>query len=216
MARRRRLQRRGQRADADRAARNLGLELESYFLYSGNLDGYQKLEILAEAARLMSEAIADPERRPRLLVASHDPRVEQLIHAMPGVEFHLVQSVAEMQALVAGARACLLMRRSEGGYPVKLVNAHAAGTPSIAFREKEWGLRDGVNSLIASPSRPAASLARQCLRLAADDNLAARLRVGARALYNEQHRPDQTAKRTLALVEKVLAIAHDEARASRA
>jgi hypothetical protein len=96
------------------------------------------------------------------------------------------------------------MRRARGGYPIKLANAHAAGTPTIAFREREWGLQDGKDCLIASLERPAASLAAAITRLTLDDALAARLRVGARALYRAQHRPEQAATNTLELLEGVL------------
>ena len=191
--------------DPARTAERFGLEPEEFFLYSGNLDGYQELEILAEAAELLGEALSDPDRRPRLILASHDPRGEARVARMPGVEFRLVSSAAEMQALLGAARASLLMRRALGGYPIKLANALAAGTPTIAFHGREWGLRDGENGLIASPDRPAATLAGSILRLANDDDLAARLRMGARGLYRAQHRPEDVGRRTLALIERVVA-----------
>jgi glycosyltransferase involved in cell wall biosynthesis len=123
---------------------------------------------------------------------------------MAGVEFRYIRGAAEMQALLAAARGSLLMRRGQGGYPIKLANAHAAGTPTIAFREREWGLLDETNCLIASLERPASSLAAAITRLAVDDALAARLRVGARARYRAQHRPEQVASHTLDLLEAVL------------
>ena len=59
------------------------------------------------------------------------------------------------------------------------MNALAAGTPTIAFREREWGLRDGENSLILSLDRAVAGLAAGILKLAGDDDEVARLRFGA-------------------------------------
>jgi glycosyltransferase involved in cell wall biosynthesis len=190
--------------DPAHTAERFGLEAGAFFLYSGNLDGYQELEILGEAAELLGEAIPDPERRPTLVLASHDLRGEARGAGMPGVTFRHVPSAAEMQALLSAARASLLMRQARGGYPIKLANAHAVGTPTIAFHDWEWGLRDGENSMIVSAERPAATLAGAVLRLAADDDLAARLGRGARALYRAQHQPEQVAARTLALIEKIL------------
>jgi glycosyltransferase involved in cell wall biosynthesis len=203
------------RLEPARVAQEHGLELDGYFLYSGNLDGYQELELLAAAAALITRAITDPQRRPVIVLASHDPRGAAIAAQMPGVTFREVASAAEMQALLAGARANLLMRRAEGGFPIKLVNALAVGTPTIAFREREWGLRDGENSMIISLDRPAASLAAGILKLAEDDNKLSRLRIGARALYRAQHQPASAGLRTLTLIEAARAAAARNSESTR-
>ncbi len=195
-----------QRLDPGKTAQRFGLEPGGFFLYSGNLDGYQELEILASTAELLAQTIADPKERPVLVVASHDPEGEHRIAQMPGVEFRHVSRANEMQALLASAQANLLMRLAEGGYPIKLANAHSLGVPSIVFHAREWGLRDGVNALVATPDRPAASLAGLILRLAGNAGLAARLGAGARRVYESEHQPDKVANRTLALIEQVISL----------
>lgn len=192
------------RLDPAEVAARYGLELGGFFLYAGNLDGYQDVELLGDAARLLTEAIAEPERRPRLVVASHDPAGASRVARMPGVEFREVKGAHEMIALLGAAKGNLLTRRVEGGFPMKLANALAVGTPSIAFHGREWGLREGEDSLIASIQRPAATLAGSILKLAGDANLEARLRVGARRLYEAQHSPASVAARTLGLIDKVV------------
>ena len=67
-------------------------------------------------------------------------------------------SPREANALVAAARASLVPRRSVGGFPIKLVNSLAAGTPVVAFHGEEWGLGDGRDSLLGSLDQPVASL----------------------------------------------------------
>ena len=66
-------------------------------------------------------------------------------------------------------------RRSLGGFPIKLANSLAAGTPVVAFHAEEWGLVDGRDSLIGDLARPEGSLVEALEKLADDADLAARL-----------------------------------------
>lgn len=213
---------RGRRSDPEvvEGVARLDLEAGEYFLYSGNLDGYQEIPVLAEAAALLRSRASQPgappdgsgnqtdrvdETAPVIVVASHDAEAEARIRTMPGLTFRAVRSSADMSTLLRGARANLVMRRAEGGYPIKLANAHAAGTPSIVFRDREWGLTDGVDCLVAGLDRPAENLARAITRLDQDASLAERLGAGARSLHRSQHDPPIVAERTLKLIEQVIA-----------
>lgn len=195
---------------AGEVARRYAVEPGRFFLYSGNLDAYQELDILVSTAAELAVRTASP---PALVVASHgrssdDQTDRQLewIESTPGIEFRTVESAWEMQALLACARASLVMRRMEGGFPIKLANSLAVGTPAIAFHAREWGLEHERNSLICSPDRPVASLADAIERLAKDDVLAKRLATGARAVYLERHLPEKAAAETLALIEQIKTI----------
>jgi len=185
--------------ERDRVARAHGLTPGGYFLYSGNLDGYQELALLAAVARRLG---ADA---PPIVVASHDERLETSASALPGLLLRPVETADEMQALLAGARASLVMRRAEGGFPIKLANSLALGTPPIALLDREWGLVDGQNALIGRRMDPVASVAEAILRLERDDRLVAQLSAGARALYRAQHRPEQIARGSLGLIQRVIA-----------
>ncbi len=201
------------------AARRHSLEPGTFFLYSGNLDAYQELDLLEAAAREMDPSGTsnrpgsrhprdhDHPRgdrlRPRLVVATHQP-LDAARSKEGGIEFVRVESAHEMQSLLAAARGSLVMRRAEGGFPIKIVNSLAVGTPVLAFREGEWGLEDERNALICSPDRPAPTLARAIERLAKDDALAKRLSAGARRLYLERHQPGPVARQTLDHLETVL------------
>lgn len=207
-----------------------------FFLYSGNLDRYQELDILAAAAAELAKRYDSP---PAIVIACHaavdagghdrrwppgrgggadadshgrqhqmrksplDARTAAWAASIPGVQFLRVESASEMHALLAAARASLVMRRVQGGFPIKLVNSLALGTPAIAFHEQEWGLTHERNSLICAAEQPARGLADAIERLSGDDALARRLAVGARALYVERHLPELIAPQTLALLEKV-------------
>jgi glycosyltransferase involved in cell wall biosynthesis len=200
-----------------------------FFLYSGNLDGYQELDILSAAAAELARRSESP---PQIVIASHylghhlsrHPRRQDgtpanngqhvtdrdlrggraagWAESLPGVEFRRVESSSEMQALLSVARASLVSRRAQGGFPIKLVNSLATGTPVVAFHEQEWGLAHERNSLICAPDRPALTLADAIERLADDDALAERLSAGARALYLERHVPERVASETLDLIRR--------------
>ena len=195
--------------DPVEVAARYALEPGRYFIYSGNLDGYQELDTLAAAAVVLAARSDTP---PPIVVASHGGAGEESPQggggggwdeAMPGVEFRALESAAEMQALLSAARASLVMRRAKGGFPIKLANSLSVGTPIIAFHEQEWGLTHEQNSLICPSDRPGQRLADAIERLATDAALSERLAAGARDLYLERHRPEQIASETLALVEKV-------------
>jgi glycosyltransferase involved in cell wall biosynthesis len=187
--------------DPERAARRMGLEPDRFYLYSGNLDGYQELEILSGAADLLG---ARGEPSGPIVLASHDPRVLERFGAHPNIEARVVGSELEMQALIEAARASLIMRQAEGGFPIKLANSLAAGTPPIVFLEREWGLQDQQNALVISRNLPARSLVAGIDLLEQNPDLAERLGAGARALYERNHLPAQAAAATLALIEAVL------------
>ncbi|MBW2497379.1 MAG: glycosyltransferase family 4 protein [Deltaproteobacteria bacterium] len=179
-----------------------GLEPSPYFLYSGNLDGYQDLALL----RATAERLAATGDSPRIVVATHDTRARRQAALGPGLEVRIVESAEEARTLLAGARASLLTRRAEGGFPIKLVNSLALGVPPIALRAREWGLEHGRNAWIGSLQDPVGSLCEGIRVLATDTALATRLGRGARALYLAEHTPAVAAARTHALLEQVIGL----------
>lgn len=180
------------------AAARHGLEYKGFYLYSGNLDAYQELELLGRANQLRGTG------GPKIVVASHDPSVlESVGLRRAGMTLRLVESETEMLSLLAAARASLVPRRAEGGFPIKLANSLAVGTPPISFLEREWGLSDGENARIAGADHSARSFATAIADLDRSAELAIRLGKGARALYEANHRPRLAAERTLELIERI-------------
>lgn len=187
------------RLPPERVARAHGLEPDGFFLYTGNLDPYQDLPLLASLARVRG---AVRERFP-IVVATHDPRALRLAGAT-GVRVLPLARAAHLQALVATARATLVPRRARGGFPIKLANSLAAGTPVVALHGAEWGLVDGRDALIGELDQPVASLAAALDRLERDPDLAGRLGSGARATWAAEHAPERVAAKTLALLARVV------------
>ncbi|MEZ4332222.1 MAG: glycosyltransferase [Myxococcota bacterium] len=191
------------RAEREHTVRRLGLEPGRYFLYSGNLDPYQDLPLLYETARRREGTRPDAPTALPIVVATHG--AQGVVPPPPGFHVIRVGRVAQAQALIATARATLIPRLGLGGFPIKLANSLAAGTPVVALHDAEWGLADGREALIGDRADPAGSLARALARLECDDALAARLGRGARATWQRAHAPPVVARATLALIETLIA-----------
>ena len=180
------------------------LTLRGFLLYSGNRDAYQELELLGRAAA-RARARRTGQARLEIVAASHDAAVLAPGALPDGLRPAHVASSAQMQALIAGARATVVMRRAPGGFPIKLANSLACGTPPIVYLGEEWGLRDGVDAQVADPARPVESLADAILALERDPARAERLGQGARRRYERAHRPADAANAALTLVARIRA-----------
>lgn len=206
------------RLDPAATARRFGLEPGNFHLYSGNLDAYQELELLSQASALrrggdarVARSASSPrngsrrDSRSEIVIASHDPSVLHARALRGGDPRRLsIATQSEMRALLGAARASLVMRRTKGGFPIKLVNSLAETTAPICFLEGEWGLEDRTNAFVARGARPAAALAAALDELDRSPELARRLGAGARTLYEARHRPEAVARRTLELLEALL------------
>ncbi len=170
------------------ACRRHGLEPGGFVLYAGNLDAYQDLALLAEAAA----------RHPEIPVvaATHDPRGAERLGALRV----LCSPVAEIRALTHGARVCVLPRRARGGFPVKLLNYMEAARPIVAFAPVADGFRHGESAWLLDARADAPALGQALARVFAQPDLAATLGAGGRALLLRRHAPDRLAREILALV----------------
>lgn len=202
-----------ERPDCQAVARAHGLEPGGFFLYTGNLDPYQDLPVLAQVARGRPARAAGGRRATGpssgslpIVIATHDARAERLAAQAAavggaGLVVRRMRTAAEARALLGAARASLVPRRTLGGFPIKLANSLAAGTPVVALHGEEWGLVEGRDALIGAVGDPVASIAQALERLEQDPALAARLGAGARATWRTQHDPARMAAETLDLVE---------------
>ena len=202
-----------ERPDRDAIARAYGLEPGGYFLYTGNLDPYQDLPLLEQVASARRAFAAgersdqgSPSRSLPIVIATHDAGAERLADEVatrggPGLLVRRARSAADAVALLGAARASLVPRRTLGGFPIKLANSLAVGTPVVALHGEEWGLVDGRDALIGAVDDPVGSIARALARLEQDPDLAVRLGAGARATWQAQHDPARIAAETLALID---------------
>jgi glycosyltransferase involved in cell wall biosynthesis len=180
-------------ADVAAACARHGLAVEGYALYAGNLDRYQALDVLDDAAA----------RDPGLPLAAvtHEvraPRFQRLrVIATPSVE--------EARLLVHGAAVALLPRRLAGGFPIKLLHYLAAGR-AVVLRERLAGaLVHGESAWLVADDAGPFVWAEALRRLAGDAALRARLGAGGRSALATAHAWPPLAERTLALVRDALA-----------
>lgn len=172
-----------------------GLREGGFILYSGNLDGYQDLELLAAAARRM------PLSAPPIVVATHDaPGAAALAADARGLRVVAVRGFEEMRSLIHAARILVLTRRRTGGFPVKLLNYMEAARPIVAFANVAVGLRDGESARLLEPGADDQALAEALQSLHADPAACARLGAGARQRLVTHHGWDAIARRTLDFV----------------
>ena len=185
-------------ADAAAAAcTRHGLVRDAFALYAGNLDRYQGLDVLdAAAARGPRERSGPGEPGLPLVAVTHDARAARFRH-LRVIE---IGTIEEARLLTHGAALAVLPRRSQGGFPLKLLHYMEAGRAivlraglagALVHDESAWLLRDA-----AGPDDFTAAIH----SLAADAALRARLGAGARRALGSHHAWPARAAETLALV----------------
>lgn len=183
--------------DAVRAKYDLARQ--HYALYCGNLDRYQDLDLLAEAAHTIG---ADAPLR--IVIATHDKRfVPASFRGAKVLSCIEVDDFAEMRALVAGAQSVVLTRRRPGGFPIKLLNYMEAGKPIIAFEAVAPGFEHMRDAWLLDDRAGSVELADALRALAAQPDLRERLGAGARRRLESSHAWDRLAQQTRALAESV-------------
>ena len=173
-----------------------GLMPGRYALYSGNLDRYQELELLARAESEL------PGSAPPLVIATHDDGARnQTTSALPGHEGRIrhvvVQDFSEMRKLLYGAYCLVAPRRRVGGFPIKLLNYMETGRPILAFSGRAPGLRHDESAWLVDEDQGADGLAAGLARLAADPAQAKRLGGAARRRLETHHPWPEVAGATL-------------------
>jgi glycosyltransferase involved in cell wall biosynthesis len=175
-------------AEVAAAAARHGLAPEGYALYAGNLDRYQEVALLDAAAA----------RGPGLplVVVTHAAPALRLSH-LRVIEAATVQ---EVRALVQGAALTPLPRRSRGGFPMKLLDAMAAGRAIVARRGVAGALVHAESAWLLADDAGPDELAAAIRALAADAALRARLGAGASRVLAARHAWPPLAEATLAWV----------------
>jgi len=180
-------------ADRHAACAALGLEPRRFFLYAGNLDGYQELDLLDAAAAQLGPG------SPPVVVATHETSGARRFAALRVEK----TSLETTRALACEASALVLTRRRTGGFPIKLLNYMQTGRPIVAFETVAEGLVDGESARLLDAAATPKQLAEALRELDANPDLAAALGAAARERLRIHHDWGELASRTLALCREI-------------
>lgn len=107
-------------------------------VYTGNLDSYQNVAFLEHAMARVRERV--PETR--LVVATNDTRHVPHAEIVPTPDFDALKEVLSRDCVVVCPRV------SWSGYPIKLLNAMAAGRAIVACRSAAHPLDHGRTGIV--------------------------------------------------------------------
>jgi glycosyltransferase involved in cell wall biosynthesis len=127
----------------------VGIGAGPVLLYTGNLDGYQNLELLLASIGRVREAAPDA----LLVLATHAapralPRI--LRKERPGVRLVTAGDFATVRDLLQIADVALCPRREWSGFPMKLLNYMAAGKAVVVSAGSAKAVRHRVNGLVVA------------------------------------------------------------------
>lgn len=148
-------------------------------LYTGNLDAYQNLGLLFAAMERVRKRFPDAQLR---IATAEDA-------AFPDAEVVPVKGFDALHRVLAEDSVLALPRVSWSGYPIKLLNAMAAGKAIVACQSAAYPLTDGVDALIV-PDDNVAAFSEALIRLMGDPALRRKLGATARRKVEREHQPD--------------------------
>ncbi|MBI2424597.1 MAG: glycosyltransferase family 4 protein [Candidatus Hydrogenedentes bacterium] len=157
-------------------------------LYTGNLDAYQNLGLLFAAMEIVQKRIPSVE----LIIATNEDA------DIPGATVMPIKGFDSLQQLLAKDHVMAMPRVSWSGYPVKLINGMAAGMAIVACESAAYPLTDGKNGIIV-PDDDVEAFAAALVRLLLDHELRRRLGKQARKTIEDEHRPEDVAKKLEAI-----------------
>jgi glycosyltransferase involved in cell wall biosynthesis len=163
-------------------------------LYAGNLDRYQGWEWLIEALSILRRT----EPHARLLIATasdpgpalHEARRAGLEHA---VVFRQLDGEQARASAHAASDLAWIPRRTEGGLPIKMLDAFARGLPTVAMERATAGL-EVERACIVVPNDDSAALARAAVQLLDDRRTANALAAEAERYLEAHHSTESFAK----------------------
>ncbi len=179
-------------------------------LYTGNLDAYQNLGRLGELFAAVRRRIPDVELR--IAAAAPRDRIASVLGCRDGVTAVPTPDLAALREELARDAVVVCPRVSWSGYPIKTLNAMAAGLPVVACASSAHPLRHGETGWVV-PDDDLSAFAEGAVTLLMDPALRVRLGEAARAYVRSTHAPDRIA----AAIDRVYARVLDQAssRASR-
>lgn len=151
-------------------------------LYTGNLDPYQNLSLLAAAMECVRETQPDA----RLTIVSADSLAGSPFAGADWVDHVEASDRDVLRNALCEEAVFVCPRVSWSGFPMKLLNAMSAGQAIVCCAASAHPLTHDLDGMIVDDTNPL-SLAAAIVRMRADAALRARLGEAARASFERNH-----------------------------
>jgi glycosyltransferase involved in cell wall biosynthesis len=168
-------------------------------LYAGNLDAYQNLELLRRTMLILQKRLPQV----RLIVATGQPS------EIPFAEVRLTPDFDSLRKLLAEDSVFVVPRVSWSGYPIKLLNAMAAGKPIVACQSAAFPIVNGINGLTVPDNDPHA-FAEALYRLLVDPRLRAELGRHARETALHEFNPESVGRQLEAVLNALVSVTRSQ------
>jgi len=157
-------------------------------IYTGNLDAYQNLPLLFNAMKL----VRSKHPKTRLIIATAAKAKGLDAEIAPIMGFDALHRFLAQDAVFAAPRV------SWSGYPIKMLNAMAAGKAVVACESAAYPITHEETGLIV-PDNDVHAYAAALLRLIENPDLRATLGAKARETILEKHNPEVVARQLEAI-----------------
>lgn len=151
-------------------------------LYAGNLDRYQNLGVLKPMMARVRSEVPNAE----LIIATSASNHREMLNVSEFARVVRTESMAVMLTELPGDTIFVCPRVSWSGYPIKLLNAMAAGLPIVGFDAAAHPLKHGETGLVVRDN-DATALAGACVQLLRDATLRVQLGAAARRVVERDH-----------------------------
>ncbi len=162
-------------------------------LYAGNLDSYQNLGLLFAAMRHVRKTLPNT----KLVVAT------AVNKNLPEADVVSTQGFDALQRVLAKDSVFAAPRVSWSGYPIKVLNAMAAGKAIVACQSAAYPITHRQNGIIV-PDNDDHAFADALIELLRDSRLRAELGKNARQTVLKDHRPDLVADQLDHIVQELM------------
>ena len=156
-------------------------------LYVGNLDGYQRLDLLIRALRITFASHPDAKF---VLLTGSDVRPFRRVLLDSGLDDRTViferLSFQQIKEICALGTIAVNTRISWSGFPIKLLNYMAAGLPVVAFSGSAAPVEHGVTGILVPP-QDIEAFAAAMLKLLDDQDLCSRMGIEARKIAQRDY-----------------------------
>jgi 1,2-diacylglycerol 3-alpha-glucosyltransferase len=190
--------------DSTAVREQYGLGSGPLVIYTGNLDQYQRLDLLWQSFR----HVRTKQPAAQLIIATHSPPQQYRdlagqLAADDGIRFIHCSSFAQVQTLLAIADIAVCPRIACFGFPIKLLNYMAAGKAIVIARGSAKGIVHMQNGYTVRDGHRA--LAEGIIHLAQDPELIERLGAAARATFENDYQWANVASQIETCYEQLLA-----------